>query len=80
MIPGHKGYVKTSVFFTTYDEVLANDIRKAVELNARLITFLKSNVIKELYFMEIEGNAKEFIEDLLRERVLWYKIDVIEFK
>ncbi len=79
MIPGRKGYIKTSVFFITYDEVLAKEICKAVELKAKLITFLRSNVIKELYFMEIEGNVKGSIEDILRDKVLWYKIDVIEF-
>lgn len=80
MLPGRKGYVKTSIFFSTYSEVVADEIRKHLESRFKLLTFTKSNVIKELYFVEIEGNVKEYVEELLSSKTLWYKVDVLEFK
>lgn len=80
MLPGRKGYVKTSIFFSTNNETLADEIRKYLELRFKLLTFTRSNVIKELYFVEVEGNVKEHVEELLSGKALWYKVDVLEFK
>lgn len=80
MLPGRKGYVKTSIFFSTYNEALADEVRKYLELRFKLLTFTRSNVVKELYFAEVEGNVKEYVEELLSGKTLWYKVDVLEFK
>jgi len=79
-LPGHKGYVKTSVFFTTYDEKFVESVKNAISLKYKIITFTRSRVVKELYFIEVEGDVRDFIDNLLKDKVLWYKVDVIEFK
>jgi hypothetical protein len=80
MIPGHKGYVKTSIFFTTYDSSVANEIYGNIASKYKVLNYVRSRVVKELYFIEVEGNVKEFVEELLKGRVIWYKVDVLEFK
>lgn len=80
MIPGHKGYVKTSVLYMTYDEGLANGVREMISSRYKVLSFSRSKVVKELYFIEVEGNVKEEVEALIKDKPIWYKIDVLEFK
>ncbi|MEM0361040.1 MAG: hypothetical protein QXY36_00620 [Sulfolobales archaeon] len=80
MIPGHKGYVKTSIIYVTYDEVVANNLREEISARYKVLTFSKSRVVNGLYFIEIEGNFKDEVEKLIDGRAIWYKVDVLEFK
>ncbi len=76
---GVKGYVKTNIFFTTYDEALAEEIFKHVEARYKVLEKHRSKVISDFYFISVEGNAEE-LKELLKDRVSWFKIDVLVFK
>lgn len=80
MIPGHKGYVKTSITYVTYDEAVANSLREEISSRYKVLTFSKSKVVNGLYFVEVEGNFKDEVEKLVNGKVIWYKVDVLEFK
>lgn len=76
---GSKGYVKTTIFFTTYDESIAKDIIDRIAKEFKILENKRSRVLKEIYYVAVEGDARS-VEDLLRGRVNWYKVDVLEFK
>jgi len=76
---GSKGYVKTTIFFTTYDENIAKDLMDKISKEYKVLESKQSRVLKEVYYVAVEGDARS-VEDLLRGRVNWYKIDVLEFK
>lgn len=76
---GSKGYVKTTIFFTTYDENIAKDIMDRIAKEFKVLESKRSRVLKEVYYMAVEGDARS-VEDLLRGKVNWYKVDVLEFK
>ncbi len=76
---GLKGYVKTTIFFTTYDENVAKDIMDSIAKEFKVLESKRSRVLREVYYIAVEGDARS-VEDLLRGRVNWYKVDVLEFK
>lgn len=76
---GSKGYVKTAIFFTTYDENVAKSIIDEIAKDFRILENKRSRVLKEIYYIAVEGDARS-VEDLLRGRVSWYKVDILEFK
>ncbi len=76
---GRKGYVKTAIFFTTYDESVATEILDRIKERYKVIESHRSKVLREIYYVAVEGNAKD-VEDLLRSRVEWFKVDVLTFK
>ncbi len=80
MIPGHKGYVKTSILYMVYDDMLANEICGVISSRYKVLTTGRSKVVKELYFIEVEGNVKEDVEKFIGDKTIWYKVDVLEFK
>lgn len=80
MLPGHKGYIKTSVIYVTYNDAISNEILNTLSLKYKVLSFARSKVVKELYYVEVEGNVKEGMEEFLRNRTIWYKVDVLEFK
>ncbi|MCS7107995.1 MAG: hypothetical protein RMH77_03860 [Sulfolobales archaeon] len=80
MLPGHKGYIKTSVIYVTYNDAVSNEILNTLSLKYKVLSFARSKVVKELYYVEVEGNVKEDMEEFLRNRTIWYKVDVLEFK
>ncbi len=71
--------VKTSIFFTTYDEKEAAEILNYIRSNYKVIGEERSSVVKELYYVCVEGRASE-LKEYLKDKVLWHKVDVIEFK
>ena len=71
--------VKTSIFFTTYDEKEAAEILNYIRSNYKVIGEERSSVVKELYCVCVEGRASE-LKEYLKDKVLWHKVDVIEFK
>ncbi|PUA32260.1 MAG: hypothetical protein B7O98_06220 [Zestosphaera tikiterensis] len=76
---GVKGYVKTNVFFTTYDEALAEEILKLIESKYKVLEKHRSRVTNDFYFVSIEGNAED-LEELLKGKVSWFKVDVLVFR
>ena len=76
---GAKGYVKTTIFFTTYDEELARRILDEIAGTFKVLESKRSRVLKEVYYVAVEGDARS-VENSLKGRVNWYKIDVLEFK
>ncbi len=76
---GSKGYVKTTIFFTTYDENIAKDLMDKIAKEFKVLESKRSRVLKEVYYIAVEGDARS-VEDLLRGKVNWYKVDVLEFK
>ncbi|MEM1982293.1 MAG: hypothetical protein QXD94_00100 [Sulfolobales archaeon] len=80
MLPGHKGYIKTSILYATYDESLANEICNTISSKYKVISSNRSKVVKELYYVEVEGDVKRSMEELLRDKTIWYKVEVLEFK
>ena len=79
MVGEGKVRVKTSIFFTTYDEREATEILNYIRSNYKVIEEQRSTVVKELYYVCVEGRADE-LEEYLRNKVLWHKVDIIEFK
>lgn len=74
-----KGYVKTNIFLTAYDEDFVRYLLKELgERNYKILEFSKSEVVDYFYYVSVEGNAKE-IEELIKDRVPWCKVEVIEF-
>jgi len=71
--------VKTSIFFTTYDEKRAAEILNYIRSNYKVIEEERSTVVKELYYVCVEGKASE-LKEYLKDKVLWHKVDIIEFK
>ncbi len=76
---GSKGYVKTTIFFTTFDENVAKDIMDKIAKEFKVLESKRSRVLREVYYIAVEGDARS-VEDLLRGKVNWYKVDVMEFK
>jgi len=76
---GSKGYVKTTIFFTTFDENVAKDIMDKIAKEFKVLESKRSRVLREVYYIAVEGDARS-VEDLLRGKVNWYKVDVLEFK
>ncbi len=74
-----KGYVKTNIFLTAYDDGFVRDLIKELEKrNYRILEFSKSEVVDYFYYLSVEGNAKE-IEELIKGNVPWYRVEVLEF-
>ena len=76
---GSKGYVKTTIFFTTYDEDLAKNIMDKISKDFKVLEKRRSRVLKEIYYIAVEGDASS-LDEFLKGKVNWYKIDVLEFK
>ena len=76
---GKSGYVKTTLIFTTYDEENAKEIIEYLKTNHKVLEWRRSDVIRELYYVSIEGNVPS-VADEIKDRVIWVKTDVLEFK
>lgn len=74
-----KGYVKTNIFLTAYDENFVSYLLGELEKRSyKILEFSKSEVVDYFYYISVEGNAKE-IEELIKDRVPWYRVEVLEF-
>ena len=71
--------VKTSIFFTTYENGVAEELIREISEKYEVIESGRSKVVEEMYYVFVKGDAKD-IEDLLGGRVLWFKVDVLVFK
>jgi len=69
--------VKTSVFFTTYEDDVAEGILNYLRSNYEVIEVHRSRVIGELYYVSMRGKHPE-VSRALEGRVLWLKVDVVE--
>ncbi|MCD6085234.1 MAG: hypothetical protein J7J20_06835 [Desulfurococcales archaeon] len=70
---------KTLIFFTSYSEDDAKKVLSYIKSRYKILEERQSIVVRELYYVSIEGRADE-LNELLKDKVLWHKIDVIEFK
>jgi len=75
---GLKGYVKTNIFLTTYDESFVKELLKELEKKHRILEFSKSEVVDHFYYISVEGDARGF-EEILKDKTPWYKVEVLEF-
>lgn len=74
-----KGYVKTNIFLTAYEEDFVKELLEELEKrNYKILEFSKSDVVDYFYYISVEGNAKE-VEELIKEKVPWYKVEVLKF-
>ncbi len=78
-VAGASGYVKTTVVFTTYDERVADEVIEHIKSKYKVLECLRSEVIKELYYLAVEGEAPEIADDI-RHKVIWVKADVLKFE
>ncbi|MCD6279026.1 MAG: hypothetical protein J7J11_05045 [Desulfurococcales archaeon] len=70
---------KTLIFFTSYSEKDAKKVLSYIKSKYKILEESRSIVVRELYYVSIEGRADE-LHEFLKDRVLWHKIDIIEFK
>jgi len=76
---GLKGYVKTNIFLTAYEEDFVKELIKELEeRNYKILEFSKSEVVDYFYYISVEGDVKE-AEELIKEKVPWYKVEVLRF-
>ncbi|MEM0025990.1 MAG: hypothetical protein QXV93_06145 [Zestosphaera sp.] len=76
---GSKGYVKTNIFLTVYDDGFVRGLLEELSRKSyKILEFSKSEVVDYFYYISVEGNAKE-IEGLIKDKVPWYKVEVLEF-
>ena len=74
-----KGYVKTNIFLTAYEEDFVKELIKELEeRNYKILEFSKSEVVDYFYYISVEGDVKE-AEELIKEKVPWYKVEVLRF-
>lgn len=78
-VTGASGYVKTTLVFTTYDEKVANEVIEHIKSRYKVLECSRSEVIKELYYVAVEGEAPEIADDIKHE-VIWVKADVLRFE
>jgi len=71
-------YVKTSIYFTTYDEGVAEEILNYLRSNYEVIESRRSEVVRELYYVSLKGEHPE-ISSALEGKVIWFKVDLLEF-
>lgn len=77
---GVKGYVKTNIFITAYEEEIVQNLLKSLsERGYKILEFSKSDVVDYVYFISVEGDARE-AEGLLKDKVPWFKVELLEFK
>ncbi len=75
---GDKVRVKTALYFITYDEGKAEEILNEISVKYDVIESHRSTVIKELYYVALEGRHPE-IADFVRDTASWFKVDILEF-
>ncbi|MEM2004680.1 MAG: hypothetical protein QW705_04150 [Zestosphaera sp.] len=77
---GLKGYVKTNIFLTAYDEEFVQELLRSLGRRGyRILEFSKSEVVDHIYFISVEGDARE-VENQLKDRTPWFKVELLEFK
>ncbi|HDN75675.1 MAG TPA: hypothetical protein ENG05_00935 [Acidilobales archaeon] len=78
---GTKGTSRTDVYFVTYDEDTARRLVDVLMRNYDVIKYVRSRVVKELYYISIRGRVDK-IRDYLssNDKISWYKVDFIEFR
>lgn len=77
---GVKGYVKTNIFLTAYEEgIVQNLLKNLSERGYKILEFSKSDVVDYVYFISVEGDARE-AEELLKDKAPWFKVELLEFK
>ncbi|MEM2022004.1 MAG: hypothetical protein QXP80_07260 [Zestosphaera sp.] len=77
---GLKGYVKTNIFLTAYDEGLIDELLRELDRRGfRVLESSKSEVVDHLYFISVEGDARE-VKELLEGKAAWLKVELLEFK
>lgn len=54
-------YVKTSIYFTTYDDGLAEEILNYLRSNYEVIESRRSEVVRELYYVSLRGKHLSLI-------------------
>ncbi|MCD6324321.1 MAG: hypothetical protein J7L55_04345 [Desulfurococcales archaeon] len=70
---------RTSVFFTCYEEETADELVRTLKAGFPVLSSERSQVLKELYHVLIDGKHPE-VEEILEGRTLWHKVDILEFK
>jgi len=78
---GTKGTSRTDIFFTTYDEKVANNLINIIKSKYKVLKVSRSKVLSEFYYISLEGKVKD-VEDIVStiKGITWYKIDYIEFR
>ncbi|OYT50453.1 MAG: hypothetical protein B6U73_04045 [Desulfurococcales archaeon ex4484_204] len=79
---GIKGYVRTDVFITSYDEGSVNKLVSELKSRFNVVGVVRSSVVSELYYVSIEGDVVGEVREILKRypEILWYKLDKVEFK
>ncbi len=70
---------ETSIFFTCFEEKIALEVIAELRKTFKVLSEERSDVIRELYHVLIDGKHPE-IEELLEGKTLWHKVDVLEFR
>ena len=70
----------TVIFFTTYRDDVASDILDYFRSKYEVMEFKRSSVVKELYYLKVKDAVKGEDEEVLKEKAIWWKIDILEFK
>ncbi len=73
-------YVRTDVVFVTFNDDEARKIIEEISRRYKVIKAVRSKVVKELYFVSIEGTAEGVEEYLRRDSVKWRKKDLVIFR
>ncbi len=73
-------YVRTDVVFVTYNKDTASDIIKEITKKYKVLKVIRSKVVKELYYLSVEGKADNIDEYFRRDQIKWFKKDYIIFR
>ncbi len=57
---------KTSIFFSTYDPNLAEKVLSEIRSKFRVLESSRSSVVRELYYVSIEGSKEREVTEILR--------------
>ena len=70
--------VRTSIYFTTYEDHVAEEVLKYLKSSYEVIESRRSEVVRELYYVSLRGKHPE-VSKALEGKVLWLKVDLLEF-
>ncbi len=73
-------YIRTDIVFVTYDENIASNIIEEIRRKYKVLKIIRSKVVRELYYLSVEGKADDIDEHFKRSEVKWFKKDYIVFR
>ena len=73
-------YIRTDIVFVTYDENIASNIIEEIRRKYKVLKIIRSRVVRELYYLSVEGKADDIDEHFKRSEVKWFKKDYIVFR